>query len=309
MISRREFLAGATAALANLAWIGRAEALEAGQPSQTAKSTALQRAVHQILESPRVFDDPVALRMFGAEGVAWLGHNMDRYRTQRSRALRAFLVMRSRFAEDELSRAVRSGTRQYVVLGAGLDTFAYRNPFARDLKVFEVDHPATQRWKRARLREMGIETPVSLRFAPVDFEKQSLTDGLRRAGFRHGATAFISWLGVTMYLSRPAVVATLRGVAATCPQGTAIVFDFMLPAGALGQRERRGREEDAAKLARIGEPWITYFDPAGLAAEMRALGYREARVVGTEEANELYFKDRSDGFRVRGSGRIMLARV
>lgn len=310
MISRRMFLAGtAAAALGNLAWAGRSEALEAGEPSRTARATALERAAHQLLESPRVFDDPVALRIFGAREVAWLGHNLDRYRTERSRALRAFLVLRSRLAEDELARAVRLGTRQYVVLGAGLDTFAYRNPYQGKLNVFEVDHPATQRWKRDRLREMTIEAPGSLTFAPVDFEKQSLRDGLRRAGFHHRKPAFISWLGVTVYLTRPAVMGTLRDIATSCTRGTGIVFDFGLPANLLGERELRARELGMARLARIGEPWLTFFDPVELAAEMREIGYRETRVIGTQEANELYFKDRTDGFRVRGSGRMMVARV
>src|SRR6185369_5860728 len=147
MISRRRFI-GAAASLGAFALAPRSEALEEGQPSRTAQSTALQRAVHQLLEVPRIFEDPVALRIFGARGVARLAQALERYRTDSSRAMRAFLVLRSRFAEDGLADAIRRGTRQYVVLGAGLDTFAYRNPH-RGLRVFEVDHPTTQRWKRA----------------------------------------------------------------------------------------------------------------------------------------------------------------
>ena len=217
MISRRRFIRGAAAAasLGAISFAPRSEALEEGQPSRTARSTALQRAAHQLLETPRVFEDPIALRIFGASGVVRLAEGLERYRTEGSRAMRAFLVLRSRFAEDGLANAVQRGTRQYVVLGAGLDTFAYRNPH-RSLRVFEVDHPATQRWKRTRLQEQAIELPRTLTFAPVDFEKQSLADGLRRARFNLRAPTFVSWLGVTVYLTRPAVMDTLGFIAKSC---------------------------------------------------------------------------------------------
>jgi len=310
MISRRRFLGSAVAAsLGTLAFAGRSEALEEGQPSRTAQSTAMQRAAHRLLEVPLVFEDPLALRMFGARGVSWLGHNLDRYRTESARSLRAFLVLRSRYAEDGLARAVRAGVRQYVVLGAGLDTFAYRNPHGERLRVFEVDHPTTQAWKRRRLQEQGIDVPRSLTFAPVDFEKQSLADGLRRSGFDRHAPAFVSWLGVTVYLTRPAVMDTLRFVAASCARGSEIVFDFGVPSELLSERERRARDAAAARVAKIGEPWLTYFDPQELSAEMRALGFRQTSVLDRDEANERYFRGRADGFRVRGSGRVMAASV
>jgi methyltransferase (TIGR00027 family) len=310
MISRRRFMQGAAAAasIGTLSFAPPSEALEEGQPSRTARSTALQRAAHQLLEVPRVFDDPIALRIFGASGVARLAQALERYRTASSRAMRAFLVLRSRFAEDGLADAVRRGTRQYVVLGAGLDTFAYRNPH-RGLRVFEVDHPATQRWKRVRLDAEAIEVPRTLTFAPVDFEKQSLGDGLRRARFDVRAPAFVSWLGVTIYLTRAAVMDTLGFVARSCARGSEIVFDFALPPESLSAAERSSHEAAAARVARIGEPWVSYFDPDGLSREMRALGYSQTRVLGSAEANELYFRGRADGFGVRGSGRIMAARV
>ena len=307
MISRRRFI-GSAASLGALAFAPRGEALEEGQPSRTAQSTALQRAAHQLLEVPRVFEDPIALRVFGARGVARLAQALERYRTESSRAIRAFLVLRSRFAEDGLADAFRRGTRQYVVLGAGLDTYAYRNPH-RGLRVFEVDHPTTQRWKRARLAEQAIEMPRSLTFAPVDFEKQSLGDGLRRARFDMRAPAFVSWLGVTVYLTRPAVMDTLGFFAKSCARGSEIVFDFGIPSESLSEAERRSRDAAAARVAKVGEPWISYFDPDQLSAQMRSMGYSQTEVLASEEANERYFKDRSDGFRVRGSGRIMAARV
>lgn len=152
MVGRREFLVWTAAG--GLLPISGAHALVKEQPSRVALSTATQRAAHQLLETPLVFDDPTALRILGAQGVAWLGRRLEWYRSPGERAMRAFLVMRSRYAEHELALAYAQGVRQYVVLGAGLDSFALRNPH-RGLRVFEVDDPSTQAWKRNRLREQG----------------------------------------------------------------------------------------------------------------------------------------------------------
>lgn len=307
MLSRRRFLSGA--ALSGLAAFSSRSvfALAPGEPSRTARGAALQRAAHQLLEVPHVFEDPLALRIFGAEGVRWLGANLATYRSARSRAMRAFLVMRSRFAEDELARAHARGVRQYVVLGAGLDTFAYRNPHRR-LKVFEVDHPSTQAWKRGRLRAQAIEVPASTVFAPVDFETQTLAAGLKAAGFRADLPAFFSWLGVTIYLSREAVAGTLRTIAAGA-KGSQVVFDFAPPPSTLGESERQSHERMAAEVARGGEPWIGYFHPATFAGELRSSGFSGAQALGAEDMNRRYFAGRVDGFRLYGSGRMMTASV
>jgi methyltransferase (TIGR00027 family) len=308
MNSRRKFLRG-TALAAGLAAIPLRDAfaLEPGQPSSTARGAAMQRAVHQLLETPRVFDDPLALRIFGADAVRWLGHNLERYRAAGSRAMRAFLVMRSRYAEDQLALAVSRGVRQYVVLGAGLDTFACRNPHPR-LRVFEVDHPSTQGWKRSRLAEQSIAMPRSLTFAPVDFESGTLAAGLEAAGFRADQPAFFSWLGVVIYLSKPAVAETLRYIAAR-PAGSQVVFDFAPPAESISEYERGSRAVSAARVARSGEPWINYYDPAPFADELRASGFASAHYAGTGEMNARYFGGRADGFRLYGSGRMMAAQV
>jgi len=308
MHARRNFLRG-TALAAGLAAIPfrDALALEPGQPSSTARGAALQRAAHQLLETPLVFADPMALRIFGAQTVRWLGHNLHRYRTAGSRALRAFLVMRSRYAEDQLALAVARGVRQYVVLGAGLDTFAYRNPHP-NLRVFEVDHPSTQGWKRSRLAEQSIDLPRSLTFAPVDFETQTLAAGLKDAGFRADQPAFFSWLGVVIYLSKPAVAETLRYIAAR-PAGSQVVFDFAPPSESIGEYERASRAASAARVARAGEPWINYYSPAPFADELRTSGFASAQYVGSDEMNARYFAGRADGFRLYGSGRMMAAQV
>src|SRR4051812_31801002 len=151
------------------------------RPSKTAFRVALRRAAHQVLDNPKILEDPLALAIVGADAEAL---RADPKRQSRiSRAMRAFMAVRSRHAEDGLAVACEGGTRRYVVLGAGLDTFTYRNPFA-GLHVFEVDHPAAQGWKRHRLEAAGIAIPESMTFAPVDFENQTLAEGLAQAGFR-----------------------------------------------------------------------------------------------------------------------------
>jgi methyltransferase (TIGR00027 family) len=154
-------------------------------PSRTAERVALRRAAHQVLDHPKVFDDPLAVAI---AGVSEFPHE-----TLFARLLRAFMAVRSRYAEDQLTSAIARGVRQYVVLGAGLDTYAYRA--APEVRVFEVDHPATQAWKRSRLEDAGIAIPDSMRFVPVDFERQNLADELAQAGFNMDQPAFFSWLG------------------------------------------------------------------------------------------------------------------
>ncbi|MGQ0510434.1 MAG: class I SAM-dependent methyltransferase [Betaproteobacteria bacterium] len=310
MASRRGFLGFAAAMGAGaLAWAPGAAAIGEGRPSRTALGAARHRAVHQILEYPRVFDDPLALRIIGADEALAVRAFLELEQSPRARAMRAFLAMRSRYAEDGLAEAVDRGVRQYVVLGAGLDTFGYRNPHDwRGLTVYEVDFPATQEWKRRRLAEASIDVPGSLRFAAVDFERQTIAEGLRAAGFRADRPAFVSMLGVVMYLSRAAAMETL-GWAGRLALGSEMVFDFMLPAESLGAAERRSRARSAAGVARIGEPWVTAFDPGGLAAELRGLGYGRTAVLDTDQGNARYFGKRDDGFRLRGSGRMMAAQV
>lgn len=279
--------------------------MEEGRPSATALRAAIHRAAHQLLDVPKILDDPLALQIIGANVESKLRANLWRF--QKSRFLRAFIVLRSRYAEDELARAIQRGVRQYVILGAGLDTFGYRNPYPGSrLRVFEVDHPATQSWKRVRLREAEIAIPDSLTFAPVDFEKETLADGLNRAGFRAEESAFFSLLGVVVYLTKTAVMETFKFVA-SLPAGSEIVFDYGILPSLLSDTQRSSRESLASRVAAIGEPWITYFDPVSLARDLRGIGFKEVKDFGPEEANARYFKDRTDGLRVGGSSRLMKA--
>ena len=279
-------------------------------PSRTALRVAMHRAAHQILDTPRVFSDPLAVRMVGEESMArLLAAPEGTGQTSMSRGIRAFLAARSRYAEDELQKALTRGVRQYVILGAGLDTFAYRQPYPRDaLRVFEVDHPATQEWKCSCLERAGIPVPVSLTFAPVNFESETLGEGLARAGFDSTRTAFFSWLGVTQYLTGESVSATLRYVA-SMPAGSTIVFDYALSPSLLSPKAREAFEKLAHHVARAGEPFQTFFDPSGLSSDLMSMGFSQIEDVGPDEINARYFQGRTDDLRVRGFTRIMNAQV
>jgi methyltransferase (TIGR00027 family) len=277
-------------------------------PSHTAFRVATHRAVHQMLDVPRVFDDPLALTILGPDKAAEVRAHPARFdRSPLARGMRAFVVARSRFAEDALADAVARGVTQYVVLGAGLDTFAYRNPFPA-LRVFEVDHPATQAWKRARLADAGIAVPETLTFTAVDFQKESLEAGLGRAGFDRGRPAFLSWLGVTIYLPEAIVRGTFAFVA-RLPPSSGLVFDFAKPPGSLNWFERQAFKLLEARVASIGEPWVTYFEPAPLAANLADMGFHDVQMLDAAAVNARYFANRSDRLRVGHLAHLALART
>ena len=280
------------------------------QPSATAQRVAIRRAAHQLLDDPKVFEDPVALRIIGKQSASVLQANPRQFEgTLLSPYLRAFVAARSRYAEDELADGVRRGVRQYVILGAGLETFAYRNPHPEGvLHVFEVDHPTTQAWKRERLKEIGIALPGDLAFAPVDFETQTLGEGLRGAGYDPGKCTFFSWLGVTEYLTTEAVMATLRFIA-SAPVGSGVVFDYMISPSLLNPAQRSRFDALAQRVASVGEMWQAFFDPGLLSRDLRAMGFGYVEDNGPEEINTKYFKDRKDGLRVGSLSHLMKARV
>lgn len=277
-----------------------------GRPSLTAQRVALSRAAHQLYDHPKLLDDPIALRIIGAQCAEELRAHRRRFDARFARYLRAFVVARSRIAEDALAAAVGRGVRQYVVLGAGLDTLAYRNPYP--LRVFEVDHPATQAWKRRQLSAAEISLPPSLTLVPVDFETQPLARALHEAGLRADEPTFFSWLGVSMYLTRTAVLATLKRVASS-PEGSGIVFDYAVPPASVSLVRRLVLRALLRRLAAIGEPWKAVFDPHELAAELYSLGFTHSEDFGPAELNARFFRDRSDGLRVAGPGRVVSTRL
>ena len=278
-------------------------------PSQTAYTVALSRAAHQLFDLPRVFEDPVALTIIGPKAVSGIRAAEARFRHGFSRYLRAFLVARSRLAEDALGEAVARGVRQYVVLGAGLDTFAYRNPHVPSgLRVFEVDHPATQEWKRELISQAHLKAPGSLIYVPVNFEREQLAERLGANGFRADEPAFFSWLGVTMYLTHEAIHDTLRFVARSAV-GSGIVFDYFNTPARWDLLRRWGLKVLMRRFAAAGEPWHTFFSPAQLLGELRGLGFATVRDFGRDEINARFFNHAGARLRVGGFGRVVLARI
>jgi methyltransferase (TIGR00027 family) len=284
--------------------------MKANGPSITAQRVAIRRAAHQIMDDPKVLDDPVALRIIGKETNTALQADPRQFEnTPLSSYLRAFVAARSRYAEDELVLGIQRGVCQYVILGAGLDTFAYRNPHPKgSLRVFEIDHPATQTWKQARLDEVDIAFPDNLTFTPVDFETQTLEEGLRIVGYDPGKCTFFSWLGVTEYLTTNVVMSTLRFIA-SAPSGSAVVFDYMLSPSLLTPAQRGRFDAFAQRVASAGEPLQTFFDPELLTRDLRAMGFGYIKDNGPEDINTRYFKDRKDGLQVGSLSHIMKAQV
>lgn len=270
----------------------------------------MRRAAHQLFDNPKVLDDPIALPILGEKVQEQVLLEGRKIFARASRYVRAFMVVRSRLAEDELDAAVARGASQYVILGAGLDSFAYRNPYeAGRLRVFEVDHPATQKWKRERLAAGQIQIPASVTFAPVDFERESLNDGLAAAGFDPRKITFFSWLGVTPYLTRAAMNGTLAFIAAM-PAGSGVVFDYALPRASLNWLGRLAFDAMARRVAKAGEPFQLFFEPTELANELRRFGFSKVEDWDKDKLNGRYFKDRADKLRVGGRlGRIMTASI
>ena len=268
----------------------------------------MRRAAHQLYDArPLVFDDPIAVAILGPHAQE-LERTPGRDPSHKPRpfsvALRAFLVARSRYAEDLLAHAAARGVNQYVLLGAGLDTFAHRNPYPA-LRVFEVDHPATQQWKRNLLHSGGLPTPANLTYAPVDFERQSLPEQLHAAGFCSAAPAFFSWLGVVPYITLAAFRSTIRFISSQ-PRGSGVVFDYGQPRSVLTPLEQLAHDSLAARVHLAGEAFQLFFTRADVAAELAA--FHELEDLGSPEINARYFAGRSDGLKLLGSsGRLVSA--
>ena len=281
--------------------------MNAGQPSRAAVRVALSRAAHQILDTPVVFDDPLALQMIGREVAAALHADPSRFESQLGASpLRAFLSVRSRVAEDALATAIEQGVRQYVVLGAGMDTYAFRHA-GLPPRVFEVDQPATQEWKRMRLKDVGLAEPASLTFVPMDFEQQSLEEELLSAGLDPAQPSFFSWLGVTPYLQKAAVWTTLQAVACFTRAGGGITFDYVIPVDSLNILQRAKFAVLAGRAAQAGEPFQTFFEPGALARRLQAFGFPTVRDLGPDALNATYFANRTDDLSVGAMGHVMTA--
>jgi methyltransferase (TIGR00027 family) len=248
-------------------------------PSRTALMIARQRAAHQLLDHGSILYDPFAMKILGEDEKGVL-----QFANQHSLASigRLFTAARSRIAEDALSKAVERGIRQIVILGAGLDTFALRNPHgARQIRIYEVDHPATQAWKGQRLAEAQIALPPWLILVPVDFERDDVGEKLVAAGFQQNSPAFFTWLGVVPYLTRDAIGRTLDYMSSI--QNSEVVFDYMEPPQAFSEEMRQLVKERTEQLEKMDERWASRFEPAGIAAILRSHGFSGIEDISFEE--------------------------
>ena len=275
------------------------------QPSRTAFHVALRRAAHQLVDAePLVFRDPFATRILGPGSAAELKRTPNAGRKPYSAGMRAWVVARARFAEDVLAQAVTSrGAAQYIVLGAGLDTFALRNPFP-NLRVFEADHPSTQAWKLEQLRAAQLDIPPNAHWVPVDFESDSLEAQLFRAGFDPKVITVTAWLGVVPYLTAEAFAATSRLLGGLV-SGSDLVFDYGQPREVLSPVQQLMHDSLSARVASAGEPFQLFFTPATLAAELQRSRLSVVEDLGADQLNARYFAGRQDGLALRGGmGRL-----
>jgi len=290
--------------------------MDPNQVSASAMISAFVRAHHATHDDPKIFDDFLALSLFSPEQRVQFESNLSQalqfFDPQRaaqctdpSSALAAFtrvqsgpiVLSRARYTEDALSAWLGAGERQYVILGAGLDTFVFRRPdLLPGLRVFEVDLPGTQNYKRQRQAELGWAEPPQASYLPVDFMHQNAAEVLLAAGFNRQALTFFSWLGVTYYLSRDVVFETLRSLAAIAPAGSVIVFDYLDTQAFIPEKtaERVKRMQAATQMA--GEPMTSGFEPETLGADLDPLGLRLTENLGPADLQARYFASRTDGF-------------
>ncbi len=253
--------------------------------SRTAVAVAILRALHELCDaSPKILSDPVIPMLLDHETIERAKTSAEWLHGARSMALRSHVVLRSRYAEDCLRDAVDRGVGQYVILGSGLDTFAYRQPaWASALRIFEVDHAASQRAKVERLRASGISIPPNLEFVAADFEASSLREILSAASLDFGAPAFFACLGVLIYLPADVVQSIFRLVA-SFPKTSEMVFTI----------SQGGVDSLAQDAAAAGEPWLSYHDPEVLRTELASAGFSHVTFLSPQEAKELYYRDRAD---------------
>ncbi len=297
----------------------------ADQYSRTALAAAFYRAQHHLHDEPKLLDDPYAHRLLTSGEMAALtkryardgleaGFPSDDPQVLLARALREVtaaptVLSRARYTEDRLAMAVERGVGQYVLIGAGLDTFAFRRPDLRDrIQVFELDHPQSQKVKRERLAAAGLADPPNLHFGTVDFERESVAEALSHLSFRPDEPAVFGWLGVTMYLTRAAMEGTWRAMRSVAARGSELVFDFIHP-DALSETAPPAMRKLLERTRAVGEPIITGLDPATLRAELEATGWTLIEQLDAAEIDRRYFATRTDGYRARRLGRLACAEV
>ncbi len=274
-------------------------------PDNTAARVALWRAIHvQVDAPPHVLEDEIGLKLVAPEDGWHQRPDMDPLGT---RLFRASIVARARFIEDLVLEHAGRGVRQYVILGAGMDTFAQRRPeTASRLRIFEVDQRGPQAWKRERLIALGYGIPDWLQLVPVDFEAdESWWERLKLAGFDASKPAVVASTGVSMYLTKDAIAATLRQVASLAP-GSTFAMTFLLPLELMDPEIRAGFEMAEKGARASGTPFVSFFTPAEMLALARDAGFKDVQHVSAAALAERYFAGRTDGLRPPKNGEELL---
>ena len=283
--------------------------------SMTALGAAYRRAYHDAYDTPKVFEDHFAALFVSPDESTAIEdgfiHILTRARPQLvvqgdrtatlANAIRTdtgtpLVLGRARYNEDLLETAIRNGVTQYVIVGAGFDTFALRRPDLRDrVQVFEIDHPTTQDLKRQRLRDARLDTPVNVHYVQADFEIEGIADALVRLAYDPSQAAFFSWLGVISYLTRPAIGGTFRAIKRIAPRGSEIVFDYLTAMAFVPERQSPALKLRFDRARAVGEPYITGFEPSELSRFLKPLGYELVEDLGQPQQTERFFRNRTDG--------------
>lgn len=280
--------------------------MQENSPSVTALRVAALRALHQSVDVPPIFVDPMAVRVLGAQAGELLAHYGER--AGETARLRGTLAARAMIAEEAVAEAFDRGVRQYVILGAGLDTFAYRQPHA-ELRVFELDHPATQGWKREMLHEAGIEVPASVTYVAIHFERHDLFETLAGGGFDRRQPAIFVMLGVVPYVEQESILKTFGEIAANGAPGTEIVFDYTEPFANAPAKVRADYQAVATRVAAGGEPWVTFLEPAPLRVALRERGFAEVTDIDAKVLSKRFCAGRTDGLTIAPLVHLVRART
>ena len=281
------------------------------EPSQTAQFAAAHRAYHLMHDHPTILEDSAAAWLLGPPLSAILRLAPLRWLFWRPllakvRPISAFVVVRSRYVEDCLERSISDGCRQYVILGAGLDSWALRHETPR-VSVFELDHPATQQWKEARIRARLGTVPPHLTLIPVDFERESIADVLPSHGFDPRASAFVSWLGTICYLTHGAIEEAFTSLARVCAPGSQIAFDYFQPKSRMSPSDLQLFEALDEGGTRRGEPMQTLFDAEEMAEILLSAGFRVVEDLSASDIRQRYLAQRTDGLDIPGFARLCCA--